>query len=158
MRIRGREEEHVARLDERAIAFVDPVVDDALLDPVGEPPGVEPVLEPRLPPWYTLRIVARFLVEVQERGAEEEERRDHEARDERGDRQGLVAGATQEEEEAALRQEDEDREGREGAERVDEVRPGEPVRAQEGEAEADPFKREHGTTRPSAASHAARAG
>ena len=40
-----REEEHVARLDERAVAVVDPVVEDALVEPVGEPPRVEAVLQ-----------------------------------------------------------------------------------------------------------------
>ena len=43
--VRRREEEHVARLDERAIVGVERLAVDALLDPVGEPPGVELVLE-----------------------------------------------------------------------------------------------------------------
>src|SRR2546429_75763 len=41
----GGDEEHVARLDERAIAVVDAVMDDPLLDPVGEPARVEAVLK-----------------------------------------------------------------------------------------------------------------
>ena len=39
------EEEHVARLDERAILLVDRRVDEPRFDPVGEPAGVVPVLE-----------------------------------------------------------------------------------------------------------------
>ena len=97
----------------------------------------------RLPLWYTPRIVARFLVEVQESGAEEEERRDDEARDERRDRQRLVARAAQEEEQAALGEEDEDRERRQRPERMDEVRAGEPVGAQEREPEPHLLEREH---------------
>src|SRR6187431_1134545 len=97
----------------------------------------------RLPLWYTPPIVARFLVEVQESGAEEEERRDHEARDERRDRQRLVARAAQEEEQAALREEDEDRQRRQRPERVDEVRAGESVGAEEREPEPDLLEREH---------------
>ena len=43
--VRGREEEHVARLDEGAVVGVDRVPDDALLEPVGEAARVEAVLE-----------------------------------------------------------------------------------------------------------------
>ena len=45
----GREEEHVARLDERAVVVVERVAEDALLDPVGEPARVEAVLELSVP-------------------------------------------------------------------------------------------------------------
>ena len=45
--------------------------------------------------------MARFLVEVQERGAEKEERRDDEAREERRDVLRLLARTAQEEEENA---------------------------------------------------------
>ena len=44
-----REEEHVARLDERAVVGVEPVAIEPLLDPVGEPAGVEPVLQATVP-------------------------------------------------------------------------------------------------------------
>src|SRR5207244_12446869 len=40
-----RDEEHVARLDERTVPVIDPVVHDPLLDSVGEAPGVETVLQ-----------------------------------------------------------------------------------------------------------------
>ena len=42
---RAREEEHVARLDERAVVLVDPVVDDSLLDPIRKAPRVESILK-----------------------------------------------------------------------------------------------------------------
>ena len=45
VRVGGREEEHVARLDEGAVVLVDAVVDDPLLDPIREASRVEPVLE-----------------------------------------------------------------------------------------------------------------
>ena len=41
-----REEEHVARLDEGAVAVVECVAVDAFLDPVRKPPRVEPILKP----------------------------------------------------------------------------------------------------------------
>jgi len=41
----GREEEHVAAFDERAVVVVDPVAHEALVDPVREAPGVEAVLQ-----------------------------------------------------------------------------------------------------------------
>ena len=44
--VRGREEEHVARLDERAVVGVDRVADDPLLEAVGEAARVEAVLQP----------------------------------------------------------------------------------------------------------------
>ena len=45
VRVDRGEEEHVARLDERAVVVVDRVVHDALLDPIRQPPRVEPVLK-----------------------------------------------------------------------------------------------------------------
>ena len=42
----GRDEEHVARLDEHPVVVVDVVADDPLLDPVGESARVETVLQP----------------------------------------------------------------------------------------------------------------
>ena len=42
----GRDEDHVARLDERAVVLVDGLVHDALVDPVGEAARVEAILEP----------------------------------------------------------------------------------------------------------------
>ena len=45
VRVHGGEEEHVARLDERAVAVVDRVVHDSLLDPIRQPPRVESILE-----------------------------------------------------------------------------------------------------------------
>jgi mannose-6-phosphate isomerase-like protein (cupin superfamily) len=41
----SRDEEHVSRLDERAIAGVDAVVNDSFLDPIGKPPRVETILK-----------------------------------------------------------------------------------------------------------------
>ena len=41
----GCDEEHVPRLDERAVVVVDPVADDALLDPIGEASRVKAILE-----------------------------------------------------------------------------------------------------------------
>ena len=45
MLVGRREEEHVARLDERAVVVVERVAVEPLLDPVGEPPRVEAVLK-----------------------------------------------------------------------------------------------------------------
>ncbi len=66
-----REEEHVARLDERAVAVVDRVVHDPLLDPVGEPPRVEAVLEPAV-----ALVVERHGVHHAPRGCRRPRRRD----------------------------------------------------------------------------------
>jgi len=44
VRIGGCEEEHVARLDEGAVVFVDRLVHDPFLDAIGQPARVEAVL------------------------------------------------------------------------------------------------------------------
>src|ERR1043166_8748543 len=66
---------------------------------------------------------ARRLVDVDERAADEEERRDDGAREERRDGDRLTAAAVQEREEQALRQEDDERDRAQRAERVHVVRP-----------------------------------
>ena len=45
----GRDEEHVAGLDERAVVVVEAVVAEPLVDPIGQPAGVEAVLQPPVP-------------------------------------------------------------------------------------------------------------
>ena len=52
--IRGREEEHVARLDERAVVVVD-VSRDTLLEPVGEPRVSKRSCSSRYRSWYMPR-------------------------------------------------------------------------------------------------------
>src|SRR5256885_12398673 len=69
------------------------------------------------------RRVSRRLVEVEQRGAEEEYGRDHEQGQE-GSRGSLqLAGAAQQEEEHRRGQEGDDHQGRKGARRVDVVGP-----------------------------------
>src|SRR5437588_12806570 len=64
------------------------------------------------------RLRAGGLILVEERRAEEQNRRDHEVRQEPGDRDRRLACPAEQEEEDRLAQEDDDDERREAAERV----------------------------------------
>src|SRR6478672_13775271 len=78
-----------------------------------------------LPPRSGARLYSRFLVDVQDRGAEHEDRSQHEQREERRDAQRLIAQLAQREEQDETCQEDGDEQRRERTQRVDVVGPGE---------------------------------
>ena len=79
------------------------------------------------------------MVEVEERGAEEDQRRDDDACEERGHAERRLALLAQEEDEDSLREQRQDRQGRERAQRVHVVRAAELCPPLEGRLEADPF-------------------
>jgi hypothetical protein len=72
----------------------------------------------RIPPRSGARLYSGGLVDVQHRSAEDEDRREDHEREHGGDPQGLAAPLAQREEDHETREEDRDRECREGAERV----------------------------------------
>src|SRR5215210_5421221 len=80
----------------------------------------------RLPPWYRFSMpsmVARDLVEVKERSAQEEQRREHEVAEEDRHALGLVARAAQQEDQHRARQEVDDHERGQRPDGVDVVGP-----------------------------------
>lgn len=81
----------------------------------------------------------RRLIEVEERRAEEEERRDHEVREECGNANGVVGLSAQQEDEHEPGQEVRDREGRQRSERMHVVGAGEGQAASDGGANTDAF-------------------
>ena len=82
---------------------------------------------------------SRGLVVVQERSAEEDQRRDDEVGDERGDARCGVGLPMEEQEQHHARDEVDDAERAEGSERVHVVREREPSRADERRPRADPL-------------------
>src|SRR6266550_3829069 len=85
------------------------------------------------------RRVSRRLVEVEQRGAEEEYGRDHEQRQKGRDRAFELTCAAEQEEEHRGREEGHDHQRRERSRRVDEVRPSQAVAPLQRLAEADPL-------------------
>ena len=90
----------------------------------------------------------RRLIEVEERRAEEEERRDHEVREECRDADGVVGLPAQQEDEHQPRQEVRDREGRQRPERMHVVGAREGQTAGDGRANTSAFHDSGGNGEP----------
>ena len=69
MLVGGGKEEHVARLDERAVVGIEHGAVEPFLDPVCEPAGVEPVL--KLPVSFVVEAAHRPIMRLRRSGVQQ---------------------------------------------------------------------------------------
>src|SRR3954454_25129398 len=90
----------------------------------------------------------RRLIHVEKRRAEEDERRNDDARDHDRRLERLIRRAAEDERENALTEEDDDRERREGPEHVDVMGAGEPPRPPKGSPDPERLDEQHRDDEP----------